>query len=266
MPLSAFCAPPNLPVEHHSALCSSPEDDGILPSAHLYNDHFFNDFVPGLNTISLDYWNASNFTGFIGFNAEPITAPATPKIDALNVPGPVPERLLQPSIAKKPRGKRTNHPSERPTRKSTKRKSSQDEETNMQMDGNKEPTNSHGNDGNSNDCGGDNPTKPSKRQGNGDMERIRISNRVSAHKSRAKKSQASQRLETDEKNKKRANSGLTNCVADLTLKVFDLKMQLLQHTDCNCFLIQRYIAHEAEQYIQGFERSHDGGELYIDRP
>ncbi|KAL6405342.1 hypothetical protein AUP68_11094 [Ilyonectria robusta] len=134
------------------------------------------------------------------------------------------------------------------------------------MDGNKEPTNSHGNDGNSNDCGGDNPTKPSKRQGNGDMERIRISNRVSAHKSRAKKSQASQRLETDEKNKKRANSGLTNCVADLTLKVFDLKMQLLQHTDCNCFLIQRYIAHEAEQYIQGFERSHDGGELYIDRP
>ncbi|RBA09643.1 hypothetical protein FPRO05_14342 [Fusarium proliferatum] len=46
------------------------------------------------------------------------------------------------------------------------------------------------------------------------------------------------------------NRELSTCATDLTLQVYNLKMKLLQHTDCDCALIQEYIASEAHRYIQ----------------
>ncbi|KAH7237902.1 hypothetical protein B0J15DRAFT_406180 [Fusarium solani] len=43
---------------------------------------------------------------------------------------------------------------------------------------------------------------------------------------------------------------LSTCVADLTFEVYELKMQLLQHSGCNCTLIQNYLAHESQRYVQ----------------
>jgi hypothetical protein len=47
-------------------------------------------------------------------------------------------------------------------------------------------------------------------------------------------------------------------MSDLTLQVYQLKMRLLQHTDCNYRLIQDYIANEAYRNIQdlGDRNSH----------
>jgi hypothetical protein len=50
------------------------------------------------------------------------------------------------------------------------------------------------------------------------------------------------------------NRKLLSSLADLTQQVYELKMKLLQHTDCNCHLIQEYIANEANQYIHDLGR------------
>jgi glutathione synthase/RimK-type ligase-like ATP-grasp enzyme len=48
------------------------------------------------------------------------------------------------------------------------------------------------------------------------------------------------------------NRKLSSSVSDLTQQVYELKMKLLQHTDCDCYLIQEYIANEANRYIRDF--------------
>ncbi|KAH6959991.1 hypothetical protein BKA56DRAFT_500546, partial [Ilyonectria sp. MPI-CAGE-AT-0026] len=55
-------------------------------------------------------------------------------------------------------------------------------------------------------------------------------------------------------------------ITGLTREVHELKMQLLQHADCNCTLIQRYITLEAQQYIESIKRSQDSKGLHITRP
>jgi hypothetical protein len=46
---------------------------------------------------------------------------------------------------------------------------------------------------------------------------------------------------------------LSRSVDDLKEEVLYLKMQLLQHTSCNCTLIHHYINEEAKQYIHALE-------------
>ncbi|KAK7421210.1 hypothetical protein QQX98_002340 [Neonectria punicea] len=249
-PLTAFSAPSNLhfPGDHCSALFDSPEDGGIYASAQAYNVLLVNGFVPGLNTISPDYWSA----GLTGFAAESI---AEPSPVAPSEYGPAPERSSRSSsTAGSPTGKHRRTPSDSPTRQSTIRESPRDEQIDMQTDGNRETPSSHDNDGSSRD-GDTRPTIESlKRQAS---KQRRKRNAVAAHKSRTRRNQASQKLTTEEENKEKVNSKLINCVADLTLEIQELKMQLLQHTDCNCFQIQKYIAHEATQFVQGIEQTYD---------
>ncbi|KAH7175160.1 uncharacterized protein B0J16DRAFT_405280 [Fusarium flagelliforme] len=62
------------------------------------------------------------------------------------------------------------------------------------------------------------------------IERIQERNRTAANKLRVKKREEQQDLE-------RIQRDLSTCVADLTFEVYELKMQLLQHSECNCTLM-----------------------------
>lgn len=89
--------------------------------------------------------------------------------------------------------------------------------------------------------------------------RVQERNRVASNKFRIKKREDAKRLKADEEDMERINRDLSSCVADLTLEVYQLKIRLLQHTDCSCSLIQSYIANEAQRYIQDLgDESHPG--------
>lgn len=75
-------------------------------------------------------------------------------------------------------------------------------------------------------------------------------NRSASNKFRARKKEDERKLKSAEKNMEQINRDLSTCVSDLTLLVYNLKMKLLQHTDCDCALIQEFIANEAHRYIQ----------------
>ncbi|WKT41488.1 hypothetical protein QSH57_006294 [Fusarium oxysporum f. sp. vasinfectum] len=80
--------------------------------------------------------------------------------------------------------------------------------------------------------------------------KVQERNRIASNKFRIKKREDAKKLRADEQDMERANRDLSSCVSDLTMQVYDLKMRLLQHTDCECQLIQEYIASEANRYIQ----------------
>ncbi|KAF4950286.1 hypothetical protein FGADI_8269 [Fusarium gaditjirri] len=80
--------------------------------------------------------------------------------------------------------------------------------------------------------------------------KVQERNRVASNKFRIKKREDAKKLRNDEQDMEQANRNLSNCVSELTMQIYDLKMKLLQHTDCECRLIQDYIANEAHRYIQ----------------
>ncbi|KAM0355132.1 hypothetical protein ACHAPU_000992 [Fusarium lateritium] len=80
--------------------------------------------------------------------------------------------------------------------------------------------------------------------------RVQERNRVASNKFRVKKREDAKRLRVDEKEMERANQDLSATVSGLKMQVYELKMKLLQHTDCGCELIQSYISSEANRYIQ----------------
>ncbi|RKL21392.1 hypothetical protein BFJ72_g14904 [Fusarium proliferatum] len=74
-------------------------------------------------------------------------------------------------------------------------------------------------------------------------------NRVASNKFRVKRREHVKKLRADKEDIEQTNCKLLSSVSDLTQQVYELKMKLLQHTDCNCRLIQEYIANQANQYI-----------------
>ncbi|KAG5748111.1 hypothetical protein H9Q70_009213 [Fusarium xylarioides] len=80
--------------------------------------------------------------------------------------------------------------------------------------------------------------------------KVQERNRIASNKFRVKKREDAKKLRADEQDMERANRDLSSCVSELTMQVYELKMRLLQHTDCECHLIQNYIANEAHRYIQ----------------
>ncbi|KAH8661125.1 hypothetical protein BGZ61DRAFT_403117 [Ilyonectria robusta] len=79
--------------------------------------------------------------------------------------------------------------------------------------------------------------------------RIRPRNRTASRKFRVKKKEDALKLKSDEEEIERINRDLSSRVADLTHDVYLLEMQLLQHADCNCSMIQDYITHKAHRYV-----------------
>ncbi|KAF5976035.1 transcription factor atf21 [Fusarium coicis] len=80
--------------------------------------------------------------------------------------------------------------------------------------------------------------------------KVQERNRIASNKFRVKKREDAKKLRADEKEMEKTNRDLSSCVSELTMQVYELKMRLLQHTDCECRLIQNYIANEAHRYIQ----------------
>ncbi|KAH7199040.1 uncharacterized protein B0J16DRAFT_298848 [Fusarium flagelliforme] len=82
-------------------------------------------------------------------------------------------------------------------------------------------------------------------------EQMQERNRIAANKLRLRKKEDLERLQSSEQAMEQRHRTLSRSVDDLKEEVLYLKMQLLQHTSCNCALIQHYINEEAKQYIHG---------------
>ncbi|KAJ3455105.1 hypothetical protein MRS44_013705 [Fusarium solani] len=78
-------------------------------------------------------------------------------------------------------------------------------------------------------------------------------NRIASNKLRVKQREEQLKLESSQQDLERIHRDLFTCVADLTFEVYKLKMQLLQHSGCNCTLIQNYLVHESSRYVQACE-------------
>jgi hypothetical protein len=85
------------------------------------------------------------------------------------------------------------------------------------------------------------------------IKRIQERNRIAANKLRVKQREEQQGLESSKQDLERIYRDLSTCVADLTFEVYELKMQLLQQSECNCTLMQNYLIHESGRYIQALE-------------
>jgi len=85
---------------------------------------------------------------------------------------------------------------------------------------------------------------------NAHTRKVQERNRIASNKFRIRKQEDERKLKSAEKDIEQINRDLSTCATDLTLQVYNLKMKLLQHTDCDCALIQEYIANEAHRYIQ----------------
>jgi hypothetical protein len=79
--------------------------------------------------------------------------------------------------------------------------------------------------------------------------RILERNRIAATKCRMRKRGEASALAAREQEMKEHNRQLSRTFDELTAEIYDLKTQLLRHTDCNCVLIQKYIAHEARKSV-----------------
>ncbi|KAF4463361.1 Transcription factor atf21 [Fusarium albosuccineum] len=94
--------------------------------------------------------------------------------------------------------------------------------------------------------------------------RILERNRIAATKCRLRKRDEASALASREQAMEDQNRYLSSCFDALTAEIYHLKTQLLQHTDCNCVLIQKYIANEAKKTVDGllscssaFQMDHD---------
>ncbi|KAH7119304.1 hypothetical protein EDB81DRAFT_815950 [Dactylonectria macrodidyma] len=83
---------------------------------------------------------------------------------------------------------------------------------------------------------------------------IQKRNRIASNKFRIKKREHASQLKSKEEELERRHRDLSGCVTDLRCEVYELKVRLLQHTNCSCVLIQDYIASEAKRYIQDLDQ------------
>lgn len=77
--------------------------------------------------------------------------------------------------------------------------------------------------------------------------------RMASNKFRARKRSEIAQLESEEYTIEDANRNLRSMLDSLTSEILSLKMQILQHTNCNCELIQEYINKEALNFVQNME-------------
>ena len=79
--------------------------------------------------------------------------------------------------------------------------------------------------------------------------RVLERNRIAATKCRLRKRDEASALASREHVMEDQNRYLLYCFDSLTTEIYNLKTQLLRHTDCGCVLIQKYIAHEAKKSV-----------------
>ncbi|KAJ4264596.1 hypothetical protein NW764_015925, partial [Fusarium oxysporum] len=79
--------------------------------------------------------------------------------------------------------------------------------------------------------------------------RILERSRTAATRSRLRKRDEASALASQERALEDRNRYLSSCFDSLTTEIYYLKTELLRHTDCNCDLIQAYIASEARKSV-----------------
>lgn len=79
--------------------------------------------------------------------------------------------------------------------------------------------------------------------------RVLERNRIAATKCRVRKRDEAEALAVREKDMYDQNRQLSTHFDSLTAEIYHLKTQLLRHTDCDCILIQKYIANEARRSV-----------------
>lgn len=79
--------------------------------------------------------------------------------------------------------------------------------------------------------------------------RILERNRIAATKCRLRKRDEASALASQEQEMEEKHRRLAAYFDTLSAEIYHLKTQLLQHTHCNCILIQKYIAHEARKSV-----------------
>ncbi|KAI6765602.1 hypothetical protein HG530_006672 [Fusarium avenaceum] len=78
---------------------------------------------------------------------------------------------------------------------------------------------------------------------------IRERNRQAAIRFRTRQRQGLARLKSDEQAVEKRYEELRNLVNSLNKEILCLKMQVLQHTNCNCIPVHHYVEQEAQQYL-----------------
>ncbi|KAI8406614.1 hypothetical protein FOFC_14084 [Fusarium oxysporum] len=92
--------------------------------------------------------------------------------------------------------------------------------------------------------------------------RVLERNRMAANKCRLRKRDEALALASQEESMKDQNRYLMTCFDSLTAEIYHLKTQLLRHTECNCVLIQNYIANEAQKCVDGLVASSTAFDAY----
>lgn len=95
------------------------------------------------------------------------------------------------------------------------------------------------------------PDTKSRPRGHRVLER----NRVAATRCRLRKRDEASALASREQEMEDQHRNLASSLDALNSELYFLKTQLLQHTDCGCVLIQRYIAHEAKRSVDNMTSS-----------
>ncbi|KAM6514350.1 hypothetical protein FALCPG4_015499 [Fusarium falciforme] len=86
--------------------------------------------------------------------------------------------------------------------------------------------------------------------------RVQERNRIAAAKCRARKADEASALASLAEDMEDQNRHLSEVVDSAKAEIYSLKAQMLRHTHCNCVLIQKYIAQEAKNCVEGvFARS-----------
>ncbi|KAH7462917.1 hypothetical protein FOMA001_g18267 [Fusarium oxysporum f. sp. matthiolae] len=199
--------------------------------------------MPTSLTSSLDHWNDPYPAATLTAIPSVFQTPFLKTPHQLGIPSP------PLTVKKEERQKRKRCLNKNSTRKSLRRYSSRDSKANTAT--------GRGDTGCSNrPCGthGDHGSEHSGQRGKSHSQHAKERNRIAAGKSRAKKREHRLRVQSEEQELEQTNHDLSNCVANLTREVQELKMKLLQHTDCDCSLIHDYLAAEAQRYICGLSK------------
>jgi len=218
-------------------------EGGNLASVCRQSESLFNNSIPSSPTSSLDHWSDHYPAATSTATPSVFQTPFSKTSHQLGIPSP------PLTVKKEERQKRKRYSNENSARKSLRRDSSRDSKANTATGGggtgcSNRPCGTHGHQG----------SEHSDQQGKSHSLHTKERNRIAASKSRAKKRVHTLRVQSEEQELERTNHDLSICVANLTREVQELKMKLLQHTDCDCSLIHDYLAAEAQRYVCGLSK------------
>jgi hypothetical protein len=212
-------------------------------SVYRHRKSLFNNSMPTRPTSSLDHWSEPYPSATFTATPSVFQTPLLQTSHQLDMPSPtLTAKTEEPQ-------KRKRYSNQSSARKSMRRDSSRDGKANIATGGggtghSNRPYGTHGRHG----------SEHSDQQGKNHSQHTKERNRIAASKFRTKKREHTLRTQSEEQELERTNHNLSIYVANLTREVQELKMKLLQHTDCDCSLIHDYLAAEAQRYICGLSK------------